>query len=303
MPTVLWTGRLSWPTRLLADAGNAHAWITGSARDTATMKQRMKLGYEGACSDHVSRYDDLGREHYTRIATALLEGVDLRSRQVLDVGGGTGVLSLLALERGAARVVCGDQSLYMLHRCRAKAAAAGHNADRVAVQLLDAERLPFADNSFQAVLSSMLLGLVPDQARVVAEMARVVQPGGAVALSTHGPELYWQASDAMFRAVPKRYVLGYRLEFWPRDEAAVAGLLSRAGLVEVRTRRITWQDEFPGGGEAYDFFAATSSSWWFSKLPRDRIADCSQRLRDYFERKAVKRITADIILARGRKPE
>jgi ubiquinone/menaquinone biosynthesis C-methylase UbiE len=45
---------------------------------------------------------------------ALIDGMDLTGKMVLDVGDGTGVLSLLVLKAGAARVVCGDISEYML---------------------------------------------------------------------------------------------------------------------------------------------------------------------------------------------
>ena len=107
MPTVFWTGKLSLSMKLMVNISNALAWISGNARDTAAMKQRMKLGYEGACTEHVTRYDDLGLEHYTKIARELLKRVDLRGKEVLDVGCGTGILSFLALEQGAVKVFGG----------------------------------------------------------------------------------------------------------------------------------------------------------------------------------------------------
>jgi ubiquinone/menaquinone biosynthesis C-methylase UbiE len=120
MPPVFWTGKLSSPMKWLTNINCLVAWMTGNARDTAAMKKRMKLGYEGVLSDHVTRYDELGLQEYTKMATNLLEGVDLRGKEVLDVGCGTGILSLLAIKQGAAKLTCGDLSEDMLGQCRKK---------------------------------------------------------------------------------------------------------------------------------------------------------------------------------------
>ena len=301
MPSVFWTGNLSVWVRLMANASNALAWVTGNARDTAGMKQRIKMGYEGECSKAVARYDELGLKHYTKIAAELLTGVDLTGKRALDVGCGTGILSFLVLEHGAASLTCGDTSQYMLDQCRMKAAERGYK-EGVELRQLDAEALPFGDRSFDAVVSGMVLGLVPDQQAAVSEMTRVLCDGGVLALSTHGREHYREAIEATFRASPKRHVLGYRIEFWPRSEADVRRMLAQAGLADVQIRRITWQDSFEDGAEAYDFFAATSASWWYAMIPPERRAGEAIRLRDYFARHGVKRITQDVILARGTKP-
>lgn len=302
MPSVFWTGKLSLSMKFVVNINNILAWMKGNVRDTAAMKQRMKLGYEGACSDHVTRYDELGLEHYTRIATKLLEGVDLRDKEVLDVGCGTGILSLLALRKGATKQVCGDLSEYMVNQCRKKMAAQGYLGDRVDFRQLDAEFLPYDDKSFDAVISGMLLGLTPNQEKVVKEMVRVLRPDGMISFSTHGPDCWWQTSDAAFRSVPKRYVLGYRIEYWPRGEIEIQRMLTKAGLVDIQTHRMIWQDNFDTGGKAYDFFAAVSASWWNAKIPPKKIEEVSQKTRDYFERKKVTQITHDVILAYGRKP-
>ncbi|MGZ3595633.1 MAG: 50S ribosomal protein L11 methyltransferase, partial [Syntrophales bacterium] len=108
MPTIFWTGKLSLPMRLMVNANNILAWLTGNAGNTAAMKERVRQGYEGAFSEHVTRYDELGMQFQTKAAAAQLEGMDLQDKDVLDVGCGTGVISLLALQKGAAKVVCGD---------------------------------------------------------------------------------------------------------------------------------------------------------------------------------------------------
>jgi len=302
MPSVFWTGKLSLLMKIIVNINNLLALITGNARDAVAMKKRMKLGYEGACSDDVTHYDDFGLEHYTKIATKLLEGVDLRGKEVLDIGCGTGILSTLVMEQGPARLSCGDISEYMLGQCRKKIIAQGYSTDKVDFRPLDAESLPYDDHSFDVALSGMLLGLVPNQEKVVAETVRVLRPGGILAFSTHARECWWETSDAAFRAIPKRYTLGYRVEYWPRKGSEIQRMLVQAGLIDVQTRNLFWQDNFDTGGKAYDFFASVSASWWNAKLPPDKIENISKKTRDYFEHNKVKQITHDIILAYGRKP-
>jgi ubiquinone/menaquinone biosynthesis C-methylase UbiE len=302
MPSVFWTGRLSLLMKLMVNINNVLALITGNARDTAAMKQRMKLGYEGACSDDVTHYDDFGLDHYTKIATKLLEGVDLRGKEVLEIGCGTGILSTLIVKQGAAWLACGDISEYMIGQCRKKIIAQGDGAEKVDFRQLDAESLPYDDKRFDVVLSGMLLGLVPNQQKVVTEMARVLRPGGILAFSTHAPECWWETSEAAFRAIPKRYTLGYRIEYWPRTEREIQRMLVKAGLVDVQTRKLFWQDNFETGGQAYDFFASVSASWWKAKFPPDKVENLSKKAREYFEHNNVIQITHDIVLAYGRKP-
>jgi ubiquinone/menaquinone biosynthesis C-methylase UbiE len=302
MPAVFWTGKLSSPMKLLVNINNFLAFITGNARDTAAMKQRVKLGYEGVYSNHVTHYDDFGLKHYTRIATKLLERVDLRGKEVLEIGCGTGILSTLVINQGAAKLTCGDISEYMLGLCRKKLTAQGYSAQKVDFRQLDAESLPCDNKSYDVVVSGMVLGLVPNQQSVVTEMARVLRPGGILALSTHAPECWWESSAAAFKAIPKRYTLGYRIEYWPRTGTEIQRMFVQAGLVDMQTSNLFWQDYFETGGEAYDFFASASASWWYAKFPQDKIDVISKKTRDYFEHNKVTNITHDIILAYGRKP-
>lgn len=302
MPTIFWTGKLSLPMKVMVDANNLLAWVTGNVRNTAAMKNRVRQGYDGAFSEHVAKYDELGAEFQTRAARAQLEGLDLQGKVVLDVGCGTGIISMLALHKGAAKITCGDISSYMLEVGRIKAGKQGYGADRIDFRQLDAESLPFEDASFDLVMTGMALGLLPDQEKAVSEMVRVLRPGGLLSIGAHGPEHYWEACDASFRVISKRYVLGYRLEFWPRQEKEIRRLLAEASLVDVWTSRLTWQNTFKTGGEAYDFFAAISSNWWYAKVPPSKRDKEARRARDYFERKGIVKITDDIILAHGRKP-
>ena len=143
MPPVFWAGKLTKSMRLLVNLSNAMAWINGNVRDTGAMKERVKLGYDGVFSNHVEKYDKLGLEFQLRAARMQLDGIEFRGKEVLDVGCGTGVLSFIALEQGASRVVCGDISQYMLDKAQEKATLAGYGENQIVFRQLDAESLPF----------------------------------------------------------------------------------------------------------------------------------------------------------------
>jgi ubiquinone/menaquinone biosynthesis C-methylase UbiE len=299
MPPLFWTGKLSWPMAVMVNTNNLLAGVIGRARNIVAMKTRMKLGYEGAFSDHVLHYDEVGWELQMRAARAHLEGTDVRGKSVLDVGCGTGVLSIHALEKGAAKTVCGDISPRMLETAGRRAAERGYGPKRMSLQELDAGALPFPDETFDVVLTAMTWGLLPDQPKALSEMVRVCRKGGLVGIGAHGPEHYWEAIDASLRKVTKRYVLGYRLEFWPITEQTLERQMTRAGLNDIRLRHVLWRNDFSEGGKAFEFFASISASWWYSSFPKGQIEPCVARTRRFFVEKPVTRITDDVIFGYG----
>ncbi|MBW6481130.1 MAG: class I SAM-dependent methyltransferase, partial [Bacteroidales bacterium] len=110
---------------------------------------------------------------------AQLSGMDLRNKEVIDIGCGTGIISFLALELGAKKVTCGDISEYMLKLAEENSKTAGYDSARISFCKLDAESLPFDDNSFDTVITGMSFGLFPDQEKAVREMFRVLKSGGS----------------------------------------------------------------------------------------------------------------------------
>ena len=298
MPTLFWSGKLSFPMKLLIEANNILSLITGSARDLKGMKDRVKRGYEGEYTDHVHAYDEHGFHLQTKSARIQLTHLSFDNMNVLDVGCGTGALGYVAVEQGAKSVVCGDISYSMLKAVMAK------NQDAMVKLIncqLDAEDLPFGDDSFDSVISGMTFGTLPNQELVVKEMIRVTKPGGLVCVGAHGPEHYWEAIDATLRCINKRYVLGYRFEWWPRSEAYIKRLLEDAKLQNILSKRTIWRNKFGDGAETYDFFASISSSWWYAKFPPQERQRDSDRTRDYFMRNKVNVVADDIVVAYGYK--
>jgi demethylmenaquinone methyltransferase/2-methoxy-6-polyprenyl-1,4-benzoquinol methylase len=125
---------------------------------------------------------------YDAMGAALSFGQDPRWRRylvsrlpeiggrVLDVAAGTGLVSRrLLAERRAGSVVAVDQSEPMLREAERR------GDDRMRCVLAQAERLPFDDETFDALTVTYLLRYVDDPAAVVAELARTVRPGGVIA--------------------------------------------------------------------------------------------------------------------------
>jgi ubiquinone/menaquinone biosynthesis C-methylase UbiE len=302
MPTLFWTGKLSLPMTLLVNASNLLSLLSRTSRDTVSMKQHVQDGYDGVFTDHITRYDELGLQFQIKAARAQIEELDVKGKTILDVGAGTGASSFLLLGQGAKKVSCGDISSYMLNLCREKAAEQGYSTDRIDFHQLDAESLPFKDNSFDMVITGMTLGLLPDQKKAISEMARVTRHGGCVAVGAHGPEHYWEAIDAYFNAITKRYVIGYRMEWWPRTEKEIKYMLSTSGISNIKVKRVIWRNIFPSGSAAYDFFTAISAAFWYAKFPPDKRIQDALKVRNYFEKKKITQITDDIVLVHGFKP-
>jgi SAM-dependent methyltransferase len=116
-----------------------------------------------------------------RLVEACAIGPGMR---VLDVGAGTGNSSLPAAERGA-RVTASDLTPELFDAGRRRAEAAGLELDWVEA---DAENLPFGDESFDAVISSIGVMFAPHHQAAADELVRVCRPGGTIGLLSWTPE-------------------------------------------------------------------------------------------------------------------
>jgi ubiquinone/menaquinone biosynthesis C-methylase UbiE len=303
MKSLFWSGKLSPGVRLLVNSNNILALLAGNTRDKKAMKERVKLGYDGKFTDHVTRYDELSGYYQKRTAIAQANGINFSGKKIIDIGCGTGIIAFLAMDRGASEAICGDISDYMLERAKENALTIGYDLSRIKFHQLDAESLPFDNNSFDIVITGMSFGLFPDQVKAVNEMFRVLRPGGIVSLGAHGPEHYWEAIDTTIRSLSKRHMLGYRFEFWQRTEKQIANLMKDSGFKDIRTNRFIWRNFFENPIDACEFFAAVSSNWWYSKIPEDKRNMEYENTRNYFRKKRIRIVTDDVIIANGYKPD
>ncbi len=133
--------------------------------------------------------------------------------------------------------------------------------------MADAENLPFEDNFFDIILSSMVFGLVPNQERMLREIVRLVKPGGIIALATHGPKHYLEFIKTIVDIVPKKYILGYRVAFWPRTCSQMIEFYQNEELTEIITKQSTWEDCHRNGSEMFNFTASSSANFWSASIP------------------------------------
>jgi demethylmenaquinone methyltransferase/2-methoxy-6-polyprenyl-1,4-benzoquinol methylase len=130
---------------------------------------------------------------YDRWSRLLSLGQDPRWRQflvsriecgpdgsVLDVATGTAAVAIELVRQHGCRVVGVDQSPEMLAGARARIEAAGLS-NRITLVEGGAEQLPFPDGAFDALTFTYLIRYVEDPAATLAELARVVRPGGIMA--------------------------------------------------------------------------------------------------------------------------
>ena len=119
------------------------------------------------------------------VGEELAEAMDLRAgMKVLDVAAGNGNVTL-ACARRWCDVVSTDYVEALLAQGRARAQNEGL---AIEFRVADAEQLPFADASFDAVVSTFGVMFAPDQARAAGELLRVARPGGRIGMANWTPE-------------------------------------------------------------------------------------------------------------------
>jgi demethylmenaquinone methyltransferase/2-methoxy-6-polyprenyl-1,4-benzoquinol methylase len=177
-----------------------HAWIAEPTRPQAAGARKVDMTVDGVTTSPPKLARELFAPiapTYERWARLLSMGQDARWRRamvdglglspgsrVLDVAAGTGSITRL-MEGSGLDVVSVDQSWEMTRLAKRQGAAA---------VVAGAERLPFADASFDGVTFGYLLRYVDDVSRCLEELLRVVRPGGVLGMVEFGqPSAVWRA--------------------------------------------------------------------------------------------------------------
>ncbi len=238
-------------------------------------------------SGDAEAYEDLLGRWSCRLAGPFIDFVGLADGEtVLDVGCGTGSLTLAVAERGnVARVTGVDLSEAYIDFAR------GQTEDgRISFETADACALPYAENAFDRVMSMLVLNFVPDAPAAAAEMVRVTRPGGVVAAAVWDlrggfttAQMFWNTAavmDAEAAEVRARYFSG---PYTRPGELAAAW--TELGLCDVVQDYATIRMDFDSFEDFWRPFLGRTGpvGGYIAGLPEARRAALRSHLRAAYE--------------------
>lgn len=170
--------------------------------------------------------------------SALIPYDELASKDVLEIGSGTGVHARLLADAGA-KVTAVDLTPTAVELTGRRLELAGLTAD---VLQADAESLPFADHSFDFVWSWGVIHHSESTDRVIAEIARVLRPGGRLALMVyHRSSITFWVNYVLYRGVVRGGLLRERPDELANrwSDGVIARHYTRDGLTAALSPRFT----------------------------------------------------------------
>lgn len=231
----------------------------------------------GETARYWTRHSDIITEMFAPVTEALIRDAGIsEGHSVLDVAGGAGEPSLTIAGRVGPNgsVTCTDAIAEMVEAARAEATSRG--LTNVEFRQCTAESLPFANESFDVVVSRLGAMFFPDPLAACKEMLRVTKPGGTIAFVVwHKSELNpfcYLVSDVLSRHVPAAPVDPDAPDAFRFAELGkLASILKQAGATEVTDRVLHFQVQAPIA--AKEFWSMRSE---ISETLRSKLATLSE---------------------------
>jgi ubiquinone/menaquinone biosynthesis C-methylase UbiE len=256
-----------------------------------------------AASDH---YDQQALSFWDRFGVRTIERLSVQpGSRVLDVCSGSGASALPLAERVGPQghVMAVDLAERLLQLARSKAEHLG--LSNIEFQVGDFQELGLPDNSFDAVICVFGIFFVSDMNQAVRELWRMVRPGGQLAITAWGPNLFEPANTVFWEAVrAERPDLYKEFNPWDRicEPALIRAMLGEAGvdaedvIAEPGTHRIDSPADW------WSIVRGTGYRWTIDQLDpgaRDRVRLANLK---YVQDTRLRFVTTNVVYAIARKP-
>ena len=244
---------------------------------------------------------------WVRHGRGTVERLRLKSgAHVLDVGCGTGASAIPAAEAvgSTGRVVGIDLSDQLLALAREKAIARG--LKHIEFRKVDMTSSGYADGEFDAVVSVFSVFFVPDMVGLVTELWRMVKPGGKLAISTWGPDLFEPVYARWNGAVrDEREDLYAAFNPWDRitTPEAVGKLFTDAGI-PMRAVEVEPEEARESLAAAEDWWTIVMGSglrWTVEQLGLEAAARVRSDTVDWINRNGIDSFGVNVIYAAATK--
>lgn len=239
--------------------GRREFYVTDADGNTLRFCQELKNENSTAKAsdddkgDTATHYDHFfGTLFFEPYAIEVAKRIDPSSIEVaLEIAAGTGRVTRHIRERipTTAKLIASDLSEEMLGEARKKL-----NHLAIEWQNIDAQQLPFGDNSIDLVVCCFCYMFVPDKQKAFAEAYRVLRPGGMFIFTTWD-SLEQNPVSYITRSIAKEYLAGplpasYNLATSMNDAAAIRTLLEHAGFSKISIEKVKKLGVSPSAKEA-----------------------------------------------------
>lgn len=261
----------------------------------------VKLKAEKAYNAAAESFDAEPLAFWERYGRRTIERMGLRrGAQVLDVCCGTGASALPAAQAVGpeGKVIAVDLAGELLKLGQTKAQTAG--LQRLEFRHGDMTALGFPDRHFDAVVCVFGIFFVPDMETQVAELWRMVRPGGRLAITTWGAR-FWSPAYELWLEVVRRRRPDLHTAFNPWDRIttteAVCVLLHDGGAQNVE---VDAEDGYQALRTPEDFWTIALGSglrWTIDQMGAEPAREVKQELLDRLSASGVVRIETNVIYA------